>query len=113
MKPKIEKPVEKKQPKPADSMAPLTKLNATYHLFVLMQANYLSPTGYPRELVPFEKVAERLAGGTWAIVKRSDAPPKQPPMPDINNSHDSTKTEPKTFATPNDFGDWADFTQRP
>ena len=48
-------------------IAPLDKFNRLAHVFVLMQAPFMSPTGFPREMVPADKIAERLAN-EWIFV---------------------------------------------
>ncbi len=109
MKPELKKDLKRPDTEKT-FLKKIVELDRTFPVFVVMEGPYLTPNGYPREFTSAENISERLAA-KWHIVKRNEKskPVKQA---DINNSHDP-KVEPKTFATPNDFGDWADFTQRP
>ena len=50
-------------------IAPLEKFNQLAHVFILMRAPYMGPNGFPTELVPAEKIADRLTS-EWSIVTR-------------------------------------------
>lgn len=45
------------------------ELNKLCHVFILMRAPYMQPTGFPTELVPVDQFIDRIKS-EWSIVLR-------------------------------------------
>src|SRR5690242_4748751 len=101
MKPELKKDLKRPDTEKT-FLKKIVELDRMVPVYVVMEAPFLAPTGYPREFTSADKIAERLAA-KWHIVKRNE---KSQPVKhaDINNSHDRP-AEPKVYSSPNDFGD--------
>jgi hypothetical protein len=56
-------------------LSPLVKFNELAYVYVQMRAPYMSPNGFPTELVPVSEMMEKISSD-WHLVLRPQPEPK-------------------------------------